>query len=219
MTDENFLVQVTDPTTIIQTGGLLLVLVIIFAENGLFFGFFLPGDTLLFTSGLLISTGTFPIPILLLLSTVFAAAVLGSLVGYLFGLKTGENFRSRKENIFFKRRYVEATEAFFLKYGGRALVLARFLPILRTFTPILAGIVKVNFREYFIYNLIGAFSWVFVMILGGYYIGVLWPEAKDNLEYIILGIMVITWVPVITTYIREQRERKKKQEQSSSETK
>ncbi|HWZ21621.1 MAG TPA: DedA family protein [Cytophagaceae bacterium] len=213
MTDDNFLIQVTSPESIIHTGGLLLVLVIIFAENGLFFGFFLPGDTLLFTSGLLISTGKFPISIFLLLSTVFVAAVLGSMLGYYFGLKTGESFRTRKESFFFKRKYMEATEAFFNKYGGRALVLARFLPILRTFTPILAGIVKVKFREYFIYNVIGAFLWVFLMILFGYYIGVWWPNAKDNLEYIILGIMVVTWVPVITAYFKEQRRKKKEMEQ------
>lgn len=145
------------------------------------------------------------------------AAVLGSLFGYYFGLKTGDNFRTRKENFFFKKRYIEATELFFNKYGGRALVLARFLPILRTFTPILAGMVKVPFREYLMYNLIGAFFWVFFMTLFGYYVGVWWPDAKKNLDYIIIGIIVVTWIPVITTYLKEQR--RKKQEQQAGEIK
>jgi membrane-associated protein len=204
----NLFTQLTNPEILIHTGGLILVLIVIFAENGLFFGFFLPGDTLLFTAGLLTSTGKFQISILLLLFTVFIAAVTGSMFGYFFGLKTGDGFRSRKENIFFRKRYIDAAEAFFNKYGGRALVLGRFLPIIRTFAPIFAGIVKVKFSEYLLYNVIGAFFWVFFMTLFGYYVGVWMPNAKQYLEYIILGIIVITWIPVITTYLREQKKKK-----------
>jgi len=200
--------QLTNPELIIHTGGLVLILAIIFAENGMFFGFFLPGDTLLFTAGLLISTDKFQIPIMLFLATVFPAAVLGSLFGYFFGSVTGKGFRERKENIFFKKEYIDAAEAFFNKYGGRALVLGRFLPIIRTFAPIFAGIVKLKFSEYMTYNLIGAFLWVFLMTLMGYYAGNWIPNAKDFLEYIILGIMVITWIPVITTYLKEKRRKK-----------
>lgn len=199
--------QLTNPEVMIHTGGLVLVLLVIFAENGLFFGFFLPGDTLLFTAGLLTSTGRFQVSIFVLIITVVVAAILGSLVGYVFGLKAGEGFRSRKENIFFRKRYIDAAEAFFNKYGGRALILGRFLPIIRTFAPIFAGIVKVKFSEYFLYNVIGAFCWVLIMTLFGYYVGQWVPNAKDFLEYIILGIVVITWIPVITTYIREQRKK------------
>ncbi len=206
----NLFSQLTNPETLIHAGGLLLVLIVIFAENGLFFGFFLPGDTLLFTAGLLTATNKFQVNIFVLLITVFIAAVLGSLVGYLFGLKTGDGFRTRKENIFFRYKYIDAAEAFFKKYGGRALVLGRFLPIIRTFAPIFAGIVKLNFREYFIYNLIGAFLWVFLMTLFGYFVGTWWANAKDYLEYIILGIVVITWIPVITTYLKEQKSKKAK---------
>lgn len=203
----HLLTQLTNPEVMIHTGGLLLVLLVIFAENGLFFGFFLPGDTLLFTAGLLTSTGKFQVSILVLLSTVLVAAILGSLVGYFFGLKAGEGFRSRKENIFFRKRYIDAAEAFFNKYGGRALILGRFLPIIRTFAPIFAGIVKVKFSEYFLYNVIGAFCWVLIMTLFGYYVGQWVPNAKEFLEYIILGIVVVTWIPVVTTYIREQRKK------------
>ena len=206
----NLFAQLTNPEALIHTGGLILVLIVIFAENGIFFGFFLPGDTLLFTAGLLTSTNKFQVNIVLLLVTVFIAAVLGSLFGYFFGLKTGDGFRTRKENIFFRLKYIEAAEAFFNKYGGRALVLGRFLPIIRTFAPIFAGIVKVDFREYFIYNLIGAFLWVFFMTLFGYFVGALWSDAKEYLHYIILGIIVITWIPVILTYLKEQQLKKQK---------
>ncbi len=199
--------QLTNPEVMIHTGGLLLVLLVIFAENGLFFGFFLPGDTLLFTAGLLTSTGKFQVSISLLLITVFIAAVLGSLMGYFFGLKTGDGFRTKKENIFFRKKYIEAAEAFFNKYGGRALVLGRFLPIIRTFAPIFAGIVKLKFSEYLMYNIIGAFLWVFLMTLLGYYVGRWVPNAKDYLEYIILSIVVVTWIPVVTTYIKEQKKK------------
>ncbi len=204
--------QLTNPEVMIHTGGLLLVLIVIFAENGLFFGFFLPGDTLLFTAGLLTSTGKFQVSLPTLLLSIFIAAVLGSLFGYFFGLKTGDGFRNRKENIFFQKRYIEAAEAFFNKYGGRALVLGRFLPIIRTFAPIFAGIVKLKFSEYFMYNLIGAFLWVFIMTLLGFYVGQWIPNAKEMLEYIILGIIVITWIPVIITYLKEQKKKKQQQQ-------
>ena len=208
----NLYTQLTNPEVLIHTGGLILVLIVIFAENGLFFGFFLPGDTLLFTAGLLTATDKFQVNIFVLLISVFIAAVLGSLFGYLFGLKTGDGFRTRKENIFFRKRYIDAAEAFFNRYGGRALVLGRFLPIIRTFAPIFAGIVKVSFKEYFIYNVIGAFLWVFLMTLLGYFIGRIVPNAKDYLEYIILAIVVITWIPVVSTYLKEQKLKKQRQQ-------
>ncbi len=204
----SFFQQLLDPEKLIHTGGLIVVLLVIFAENGVFFGFFLPGDTLLFTAGLLTSTDKFDVPLVLLLSTLLVAAVAGSLFGYLFGLKTGDQFKDRKENIFFRKRYIEAAEAFFNKYGGRALVLGRFLPIIRTFAPIFAGIAKVNFKEYFIYNVVGGILWVVTMTMAGYYLGKIIPNAKDYLEYIILGIMVVTWIPVIITYLKDQKNRK-----------
>jgi membrane-associated protein len=198
----------TNPEAMIHAGGLLLVLLVIFAENGIFFGFFLPGDTLLFTAGLLTATETFKVSILVLLSTVFIAAILGSLFGYAFGLKAGERFQNRQESLFFKKKYIMSAEAFFNRYGGLALVLGRFLPIIRTFAPIFAGIVRFNFRSYLIYNVVGAFLWVFLMILLGYYLGVMIPNAKDYLEYIILGIVVVTWIPVIITYLKERKRKK-----------
>ncbi len=197
--------QLTDPEMLIHTGGLLLVLFVIFAENGIFFAFFLPGDTLLFTAGLLNATGKFQIPIFFLVFSICIAAILGSLLGYIIGLNAGKSFNNRPESIFFKKSYITTAEAFFKKYGGRALIIGRFLPIIRTFAPIFAGIVKVKFGEYMFYNVLGGILWVVLMTLLGYYIGTWVPNAKAYLEYIIIGIVIITWIPVVGTYIKEQR--------------
>ena len=197
--------QLTNPEAIIQTGGLFLILLIIFAENGIFFGFFLPGDTLLFTTGLLSSTGTFNVPVYLLLITICIAAYLGSMFGYFFGEKTGSNLFTKKDTFFFKKKYMLAAEAFFIKHGGFALIMARFLPIIRTFAPIFCGIVRFPYGKFLLFNIIGGTLWVFTMILGGYILGQIFPASKEYLEYIIAGIVVITWIPVVITYLQERK--------------
>src|SRR5690606_28921234 len=128
-----------DPEKLIHTGGLLLIILVIFLENGVFFGFFLPGDTLLFTAGLLCSTGTFDVAIDTLCVSIILAAIFGNLFGYYFGKKVGENFAVKKDTMLFKKKYLFAAEIFFQKYGGMALIMGRFLPIIRTFAPIFAG--------------------------------------------------------------------------------
>ena len=198
-----------DPEKLIHTGGLVLVLMVIFTENGLFFGFFLPGDTLLFTAGLLCATGKFDVPVFLLVSTVCVAAILGNGFGYYFGSRVGRSIYDRPESVLFKRRYIEAAEIFFNKYGGMALVMGRFLPIIRTFAPIFAGIVKLDLKKFLLYNIFGAILWVVSMTLSGYYLGIWFPSLNEHLEYVILGIIIITWVPVITTYLRAQAKKKK----------
>jgi len=200
----------TNPEQIIQTGGLLLILLIIFAENGLFFGFFLPGDTLLFTTGLLCSTGHFNISIYLLLITITGAAFLGSMFGYYVGKKTGDKLYQKADSLLYKRKYLISAEAFFTKHGGFALVMGRFLPIIRTFAPIFAGIAHFNYGKFLYYNIVGGTLWVFSMLLAGYFLGIFIPESKDYLEYLILGIVVITWIPVIITYLKERNRLAKK---------
>ncbi len=201
---------ITNPEQIIQTGGLILILLIIFAENGLFFGFFLPGDTLLFTTGLLCSTGHFNISIYLLLITITIAAFLGSLFGYYFGEKTGEHLFQKEDSLLFKQKYLLSAQTFFTKHGGFALIMGRFLPIIRTFAPIFAGISRFKYSKFLYYNAIGGISWVFSMLLAGYYIGILIPSAKNYLEYLILGIVIITWLPLIITYLKERNRAKNK---------
>jgi membrane-associated protein len=206
--------QLIDPEKLILFGGVTLILIVVFVENGLFFGFFLPGDTLLFTTGIFCATGILNTSILLLLGTISLSAVLGNLVGYAFGKKMGEALLSRKDTLLFKKKYVLAAEAFFIKYGGLALIMGRFLPIIRTFAPIFAGIVKFNFRKFLAYNIIGGLLWVFSMLLLGYFLGIMFPQIKEHLELFIGGIVIITWIPVIKTYLSERRKVKKTNEQA-----
>lgn len=201
---------ITSPEQIIQTGGLLLILLIIFTENGVFFGFFLPGDTLLFTTGLLSATGYLNTSIYLLLVTISGAAIFGSMVGYYFGKKTGDTLFQREDSLLFKKKYLIAAEAFFKRHGGLALVMGRFLPIIRTFAPIFAGIAHFEYPKFMYYNILGAILWVFSMLLSGFFIGMFIPNSKDYLEYLILGIVIITWIPVILTYLKERKKMKQK---------
>lgn len=209
--------QLTNPEAIIQTGGLFLILLIIFAENGVFFGFFLPGDTLLFTTGLLCATDKFEVPILTLLITISISAYLGSMFGYFFGEKTGSRLFTKDDSLFFKKKYMFAAEAFFIRYGASALIMARFLPVIRTFAPIFSGIVKYPYGKFFLFNIIGGTLWVVTMVLGGYFVGRIFPSAKDYLGYIILGIVILTWIPIVLTYVKE-RNRIKKEEHDSVES-
>ena len=203
-----FIKHLLDPEKLIHTGGLFLIIAVIFIENGVFFGFFLPGDTLLFTAGLLCSAGKFDIPIHILGITIVVAAVLGNLFGYYFGSKLGENLKTRKDTLLFKKKYIYSAEFFFNRYGGMALIMGRFLPIIRTFAPIFAGIIRFEYKKFLLFNIFGGLLWVLTMLLGGYFLGFIFPGLKDKLEYIIFGIVIITWIPVITTYIRERIKRK-----------
>ncbi|HEX8545601.1 MAG TPA: VTT domain-containing protein [Cytophagaceae bacterium] len=198
-----------DPEKLIFAGGLILILIVVFIENGIFFGFFLPGDTLLFTAGLLCATDKFKVSIYLLLFSISLCAILGNLFGYFFGKKMGDSFLNKKESLLFKRKYIFAAEAFFTRYGGMALIMGRFLPIIRTFAPIFAGIVKFDFKKFLVYNISGGILWVFSMLLAGYTLGIMFPGIKSKLEYIILGIIVLTWLPVVITYFKEKVKREK----------
>src|ERR1700740_1902665 len=148
--------NLTDAQSIISKGGFYLLLVVIFAETGLFFGFFLPGDYLLVLAGLLCATNILDVSIVVLLLSLIAAGILGNYAGYWFGYRTGPMLFKRNESLFFKKRYVTMAEEFYAKHGGMALVLGRFFPIIRTFAPIFAGVVKVNIKQLPIYNFIGS---------------------------------------------------------------
>ncbi|NBA84512.1 DedA family protein [Emticicia sp. CRIBPO] len=191
---------------IIRTGGLIAILLIVYIENGLFFGFFLPGDYLLFLSGVFCSTELLDVPISLLLSTVFIAAVLGCLTGYISGRFFGDTIENKKDSLFFKKKYVENTRKYFEKYGSRTLIIARFLPIIRTFAPILAGLVKMNFFQFSLYNLIGGAIWVLALVGGGYLLGERYPGIINYVEYIIGFFLLITTITVIRGYLNAKKE-------------
>lgn len=184
--------------------GFYFLLIVVFAETGLFFGFFLPGDYLLFMAGLLCSTGTFDVSIYTLVLSLIAAGFLGNFTGYWFGYRAGPSLFNKNNSLFFKRHYVELAEEFYIKHGGLALILGRFFPIIRTFAPIFAGIVRVDLKKFALYNIIGSVAWVCSFTLGGFFLGRRFPQIQNYLEYIIIGLIVVTTIPVIIAFIRQK---------------
>lgn len=187
------IIKTLDPQFLIQSLGLLGIFGIVFAESGLFFGFFLPGDSLLFVAGLLASQGA--ISLALLVCGVFIAAVLGDSFGYSFGYKVGRKFFEKEDSIIFKKRYLLQTESFFSKYGPKAIILARFIPIVRTFTPILAGVGKMKYGLFIKYNIIGGLGWTLILVMSGYFLGRLIPNIDKYLLPIVLLIIFISFAP------------------------
>ncbi len=192
------------PEELIRFGGLALIMLVVFLENGIFFGFFLAGDSLLFTAGLLCYLNVLQVDLVFLEVSIIISAILGYYAGYYFGFKTGEALYNKKESVFFKRSYVTTAENFYKQYGGPALVLGRFLPIVRTFAPILSGVVKVGHKVFFMYNIIGAVLWTGTLVTAGYYVGSMFPNALDYLNYIVIGFIIITTIPILRN-IRNQK--------------
>ncbi len=194
-----------DPDTIIATGGLLLISIIIFSESGLLLGFFLPGDTLLFAAGFFASQGKLSLPILLTALTV--AAILGYWLGYHLGRRFGPRLFT-KQAAFLKHEYVERAEKFYAKHGGKATLIARFVPIVRTIAPVLAGVAKMNMRTFWIYNILGAITWVISTTLLGYWLGARIPNIDHYLLPIVLFATVISFAPTIIHISRDKAVRK-----------
>lgn len=188
---------------LIHSIGTAGIVSIIFAECGLFFGFFLPGDSLLFTAGFLASQGFLSIVPLVAFSLI--AAILGENVGYAFGWKVGPMLFNKAESRFFKPAHVTRAHEFFTHHGNKAIFLARFIPVIRTFVPIVAGIARMPFRSFIAYNIVGALAWVMGLMLLGYTLGSQIPDAE---KYVTPGIFVIIAVSFIPVY-REWRKSKK----------
>jgi len=183
-----------DPAAIAEAG-LWLIALIVFTESGLLVGFFLPGDTLLFTAGILASQGGFNIVTTIVVIAV--AAIVGDNVGYTIGRYSGKRLFKQKDGILFKQEYVTRAEEFYEKHGGKAVILARFVPIVRTFAPLVAGIGRMDRRYFFIYNVIGAVLWSTSVTLLGYYVGGRFPDLIHYVEYVIIGVVVLAFAPVV----------------------
>jgi membrane-associated protein len=196
--------NLTDAQSILSKGGFYFLLIVVFAETGLFFGFFLPGDYLLFMAGLLCSSGKIDVGLGTLLLSVIAAGILGNYTGYWFGYRTGPMLFKKNDSWFFKKRYIEVAEDFYAKHGGMALVLGRFFPIIRTFAPIFAGVVKVDFKKFTVYNFAGSVTWVNTFILSGYFLGRKFPQLQNYLEYIVVGLIVFTSIPLIWAFFKKR---------------
>lgn len=194
---------ITDPLLIIKTLGIIGVVLIVFAESGLFFGFFLPGDSLLFTAGFLASQDLISIWWLLILC--FIAAVAGDNVGYYFGKKTGPMIFKKEDSLFFHKSHILKAQKFYEKHGKKTIFLARFIPIVRTFVPIVAGIANMEYKVFMKFNLIGGFVWSFGIIMLGYVLGNLIPNADKYLMPIILVIILVSFIPPIYEFLKERK--------------
>jgi membrane-associated protein len=184
-----------DPNSLIDSFGLLGILAVVFAECGLLVGFFLPGDSLLFTAGLLVRRGTMSQPIWLVCLLITVAAIAGNQAGYMIGRKAGPAVFSRPESRLFKQEYVDKSYAFFDRYGARAIVLARFVPIVRTFITVTAGVGRMHYRTYLTYTVIGGVLWGTGVTLLGYALGGV-DLIANHIELILIGIVALSVVPV-----------------------
>ena len=192
-----------DPIAIITTGSYLGIALIIFAESGLLIGLFFPGDSLLFAAGLLAGGGFLLFGPLVFI--VVIAAIIGDSVGYWFGANVGLNFFKRKDSRFFKQEYVKRTERFYEKYGGRAVILARFVPIVRTIAPILAGIGSMKYQTFLAYNAVGGLLWGVGMTSLGYFLGSIIPDSERYILPLSLVIVVISFLPILLNVLRGKR--------------
>jgi membrane-associated protein len=190
---KHLLAQLYDVRGLVEWGGTLLVCVIVFVETGMFVGFFLPGDSLLVTAGVFAGAGHMKLAELLSLVTV--CAIAGDQVGYLVGRKAGENLYRREDSRFFKKKHLERAHQFYEMYGGKTVILARFIPIIRTFCPPVAGAAKMSYRRYLAYDIAGGLLWVWGMVLVGYTLGRTVPNVDRKIHFIIAAVIVISLMP------------------------
>jgi membrane-associated protein len=189
-----------DVQGLIHWGGTLLVCVIVFVETGFFVGFFLPGDSLLVTAGVFAAGGY--ISLAALLTLVSMCAITGDQVGYWIGRKAGEAIYRREDSLLFKRRHLERTHDFYEKYGGKTVILARFVPILRTFCPPVAGAARMSYPRYLTYDILGGFLWVNSMVLIGYFLGSVVPNINQRIHWVIAVVVLLSLLPGIIGVLR-----------------
>lgn len=205
-----FLKQLTNPESIITYGGLWLLLFVIFAETGLLVGFFLPGDNLILLAGILckakpelLNVNYFTLIFLMVL-----AAVIGNTVGYWFGKSMGEKLYSKKDNLIFKKSHIEVTRNYYNKYGGNlTLVIARFLPVVRTFAPVLAGVIKIDFAKFMLFNFIGALAWIISLSSIGYFLVQIFPGITNHMGYIFITLIILTALPIVRLLIKNRKKK------------
>ncbi len=185
---------------LIRIGGLLGLVVIVFAETGLMIGFFLPGDSLLVTAGLFAAKGDLDIVWLNL--ALIAAAILGDATGYWIGYRTGKALYSRPNSFFFRREHLIKTHEFYEKHGGKTIVIARFMPILRTFAPVVAGAAEMTYRRFAIYNVAGGIGWVVSMTLTGYFLGLAVPDLEKHIHIVVAVVIFLSLLPALIAWLR-----------------
>lgn len=190
-----------DVKELIHYGGLLLIFLAVYAQTGLFFCFFLPSGGFIFTAGVLIATGKFHYSLFAVGSMLIVAAILGNITGYFFGKKAGPILYKRKDSGFFRQQHLKTAEIFFKRHGGSALVIGLFLPIIRTFAPVVAGMIKLDFKRFLSFITLGATGWILSFLLTGYILGRL-PFLKPYLNYVILAVIITVTIPVVVKIVK-----------------
>jgi membrane-associated protein len=202
----DFLHKVHDVKAIVQWGGLTLVCTIVFVETGLFLGFFLPGDSLLVTAGIFAKAGYLSLPWLLVLGSI--CAIAGDQLGYLIGYKAGQALYNRPDSLFFKKAHLIRTREFYEKYGAKTIVIARFVPIVRTFAPVVAGIGQMEYKTFVSYNVVGGLLWINSMSLLGYTLASAVPDIEKRIHKVIIVVIFLSILPGIIEFWREWRKAK-----------
>lgn len=188
---------------IIRWGGYFGLVAIVFAETGLLIGFFLPGDSLLVTAGLFAARGDLNVAILL--ASLSIAAIVGDAVGYAIGKSAGQRLYNRPDSLLFKRKHLMKAHEFYERYGGKTIVIARFVPIVRTFAPTVAGAAGMGYKRFATFNVFGGLSWVFSMVLGGYLLGNIVPNIDKYIHYVIIAVVFLSILPAVIEWWRERR--------------
>jgi membrane-associated protein len=201
--------------TLLAKGGIFVyvgLVFIVFAETGLAVGFFLPGDSLLVVAGLFAATGKLNVAVLL--SSLFVAAVVGDAVGYLTGAKMGPKLFRRQKSLLFRPSHLQRAHDFYERYGGKTIIIARFVPIVRTFAPIVAGAAQMPYRKFVVFNVVGGFLWVFSMVLAGYYLGTLLRDKlginlDEHIEWVVIIVVFLSLTPPIYEYLKSRLEKRR----------
>lgn len=196
--------QLKDLRTLVQAAGYIGLTAIIFSETGLLIGFFLPGDSLLVTAGLLATQPQFGLNIWLLGVLLTIAAIVGNTLGYAIGRYTGPRLFTRDDSLLFKKKHLYQAQAFYEKHGGKTLIIARFMPIVRTFVPVVAGLGNMNFRTYTAYNVLGAVLWIWSMLFTGYFLGLYIPGVEHHITKVILVVIFLSILPGLISWWRER---------------
>lgn len=189
------------PANMLAYGGLTILLLVVFTENGFFFGFFLPGDSLLFTAGLFSDSIYLPVTLLTLMGSLILAAGTGSMLGFWFGKKFGFWIKGLPDGKIYKQKHLMMTSEYYESKGSYAFILGRFLPIIRTFVPILAGIVDMPYKKFMMLNMLGVSVWVLSLVSAGFFLGKTFPQLVNHLEWVVLTLVLLPLIPVIKTWL------------------
>lgn len=195
-------IQLLNPEFLIQRGGLFLLVLIVFAENGFFFGFFLPGDSLLFMAGMLCGLPVLDVPVHMLILSIGLAAFIGYTLSYFIGYRFGNWLLRQPDSFFFKKGYLNMASSYFEKEHQRAIVVGRFVPVIRSFLPLCLGIIKSKFSSFMVYNLLGALVWSVSLVLSGFLLKTIFPDIIHYIELVVLAIVLLTLIPLLRQYMK-----------------